>query len=125
MSEVATEVFGFEKLEVWRRAVKLAAAIYKLTSGFPRQEAFGLVTQLRRAAVSVAANIAEGNLRSTGRDKARFVEIAYGSMSEVATMLRIAQEVEYATASDLAPLRSEAAEISRMLSGLKRSVLRS
>lgn len=124
MSQVATEVFGFEKLEVWRRAVKFAAAIYRLTSAFPRQETFGLVNQMRRAAVSVAANVAEGNSRSTGKDKARFVEIAYGSMSEVATMLRISEEVGYATVSDLAQLRSEAAEISRMLSGLKRSVLR-
>lgn len=117
-------MFGFEKLEVWRRAVKFAADIYRLTSRFPRQETFGLVNQLRRAAVSVAANVAEGNSRSTAKDKARFVEISYGSMSEIATMLRISAEVGYVTESDLVALRADAAEIAKMLSGLKRALLR-
>ena len=74
--------FGFERLEVWRKAVEFASLVYTITKGFPREELFGLTMQLRRAAVSVAANIAEGASRSSGRDRARFFEIV--------TMLHIA-----------------------------------
>ena len=119
------EEFGFEKLEVWQKAVTLAASIYEVTSGFPRQEMFGITTQLRRAAVSVTANIAEGNSRSTGRDKARFFEIAYGSLNEVVAILRIAEVVGFAKAGDVTALRAKAAIICRMLSGLKRAVMSS
>jgi four helix bundle protein len=94
-----------------------------MTSGFPRQEMFGMTNQLRRAAVSVTANIAEGNSRSTGKDKARFFEIAYGSVHEIVAMLRVAGVVGFAKERDFSSLCAEAAVICRMLSGLKRAVL--
>lgn len=122
MTSNKDDVFGFENLEVWRKAVAFASRIYKLTSPFPRQEAFGLTMQLRRAAVSVSANIAEGNSRSTGKDKSRFLEIAYGSLSEVMSLLRVALEVGFVCENDLSSARSEAIVISRMLSGLRRAV---
>jgi four helix bundle protein len=121
MSEI--EVFGFERLEVWQKAVSLASTIYRLTSDFPKHEMFGLTSQLRRASVSVAANIAEGNTRTAGKDKARLFEIAYGSLSEIVALMRIATEVDLAPAGSLSSVRADAAQICRMLSGLRRSVL--
>ena len=115
--------FGFENLEVWQRAVEFAGAIYALTKGFPREEMFGLTTQLRRAGVSVAANIAEGVSRSSGREQARFFEFSYGSLNEIATMLHIALGQGMIKADDLARARAEISRIGRMLSGLKRSAV--
>ena len=75
-----SEVFGFEKLEVWQRAIALVSSVYNLTRSFPQEERFGLVSQMRRAAVSVSANIAEGNSRLSRVEQARFIEMAYGSL---------------------------------------------
>ena len=118
-----TDAFGFEKLEVWQKAVGFAGAVYKATKGFPREEQFGLTTQLRRAAVSIAANIAEGASRSSGKDQARYVEIAFGSLNEVATMLYICVGQEFLTRDQLACLKIEIRDIGRMLSGLRRAAL--
>ena len=100
-----------------------AGLIYTATKGFPREELFGLTMQFRRAATSVAANIAEGASRSSGRDRARFFEIAYGSLNEIVTMLYIAHEQRLVTRDELASMRSNVADMCRMLSGLKRSAL--
>lgn len=115
--------FGFERLEAWRRAVDFAGMVYRLTKDFPREEMFGLTMQLRRAAVSVAANIAEGASRSSGKDQARFFEIAYGSLNETATLLHIAVGQGFIQDEQLACARSEISEIGRMLSGLIRRAL--
>jgi len=115
--------FGFERLEVWRKAVEFASLFYTITKGFPREELFGLTMQLRRAAVSVAANIAEGASRSSGRDRARFFEIAYGSLNEIVTMLHVAYGQRLVTDDQLAGTRSDVSDMCRMLSGLKRSAL--
>jgi len=77
------DVFGFENLEVWRKAIALADFVYKMTITFPIDERFGLVSQMRRAAVSISANIAEGNSRWSHTEQARFYEIAYGSLMEL------------------------------------------
>jgi len=99
-----------------------AGDVYRLTKGFPRSELFGLTMQLRRASVSVAANIAEGSSRS-GKDRARFLEIAYGSLNEIATMLYIAKDQGFVSAADLAGSRAQVSEMCKMLSGLKRAVI--
>lgn len=72
-------MFRFEKFEVWKQSVDFADLIYTLTRGFPRDEQFGLTSQMRRAAVSVSSNIAEGSSRLSDKEFARFVEIAYAS----------------------------------------------
>jgi four helix bundle protein len=124
MSEIEqVDAFSFEKLDVWQRAVSFAGAIYKVTKRFPREEQFGLTSQLRRAAVSIAANIAEGVSRSSGKEQARYVEIAFGSLNEVATMLYIAVGQEFMTHDQLACLKIETRDIGRMLSGLRRAAL--
>ena len=73
-------MFNFEKLDVWQEAIEFADPMYELTSGFPDEERFGLTNQVRRAAVSISSNIAEGSSRVSRTDFARFVEIATGSL---------------------------------------------
>jgi len=117
------ECFSYERLRVWQKAIKFADSVYQMTKGFPQSEMFGLASQLRRASVSVAANIAEGSSRTSGRDRARFVEIAYGSLCEVATLLQIAYSQGMVTPDQVNDARSQISGMFRMLSGLKRSSL--
>ena len=88
---------GYQKLIVWQEARKLVALVYKLTECFPQSEEFGLRSQLRRAVVSILANIAEGWLRKSSKDKIRFLEIAQGSLLEVETEGLVALDVHYWT----------------------------
>lgn len=88
-------MLGHQKLEVWQLAKKLAISIYKITDMFPEKERFGLASQINRAAVSIASNIAEGNGRRSIKEKVHFTEIAYGSLMEVACQLEIALELGF------------------------------
>ncbi len=83
-------MFRFEKLDVWQKAVEFADGVYGITGRFPGEERFGLTSQMRRAAVSISSNVAEGTGRSSDRDFAHFVEIAYGSLMEVVSQLKVA-----------------------------------
>lgn len=76
-------IFGFEKLQVWQKARELSVFVYKATKGFPSEEKFGLISQMRRSVVSISSNIAEGTGRHSYKDKARFTEISYGSALEL------------------------------------------
>ena len=118
------EAFGFENLEVWKRAIELAKTVYEMTTGFPSEERFGLVTQMRRAAVSVSSNIAEGFSRWSGNEQARFMEVSFGSLMELISEAKIAEQQNFLSNSDYTKLHAEAEDISRMLSGLRRSLLR-
>ena len=112
----------FRELEVWRLAMDLAKAVYQLSAGFPRDERFGLTAQIRRAAVSVPSNIAEGNARHTTRDYARFITIAAGSTAELQTQLLLAQELGFGQ-PDLARGALDRCErVSQMLSKLHRAL---
>jgi four helix bundle protein len=117
--------FGFEKLEAWRESVAYASQIYSLTKNFPTDERFGLTSQMRRSAVSISANLAEGASRFTGKDFARFVEIAYGSLMENVSEAAIAEQQGFLTAKQLSELRTWTDRLARMLSGLRSSILRS
>ncbi len=116
--------FGFEDLDVWQLAVELADRVYVVTRSFPSDERFGLTSQLRRAAVSIAANIAEGSGRGSDRDFARFVEMAFGSLMEVVSHGTIAARQGFLNADDFQELHVRAQRISRMLSGLRASLFR-
>jgi len=109
---------GFKELLVWQRGKRLAVIIYKLTSEgrLPRQ--FSLADQMRRCAVSIPSNIAEGDERDTDKDSVRFFHIAKGSLAELITQLEIAHEVGFLTTEQIEPLTSECAELGRMLGGL-------
>lgn len=119
MSEEQKRGFNFEKLDVWQRAVELASFVYGFTKEFPADEKFGLTSQMRRAAVSVSSNIAEGSSRSSRQDFARFVELAVGSLYELVSQGFIAQKQGFLHEDSFKQLYSEADEIIRMLSGLR------
>lgn len=112
---------GHRKLKVWQLGMELAAIVHGHTKGFPKDELYGLTSQLRRAAVSVPSNIAEGYGRG-GLDYARFIDIAYGSLLELETQIELAERFGYIAATDTAPLLAQTAELGRMLNGLRRVV---
>jgi four helix bundle protein len=116
-------MFNFEKLEVWNKAIAFADLAYVATRSFPAEERFGLTNQIRRAAVPVSANLAEGCSRSSKTDFARFVEIATGSVFEVVSEAFVATRQGFLKKSDHQQLYSAAEELSRMLSGLRRSLI--
>jgi four helix bundle protein len=112
----------FEDLKVWQKAHQLVIKIYRLSKGFPRDEMFGLTSQLRRAAVSVPANVAEGFKRVTVPDKLRFFNIAQSSLEEVRYYLILVHDLGY---GDTRELKENLGEVSRMLTAYVRSLRRS
>ncbi len=119
----ANPSFRFERLEVWHSAVELARLVYQVTLTLPPEEKYGLTAQLRRAAVSVSANIAEGSGRPSPRDFAHFLDQAYGSDMEVVSLVEVAARLGWIRDDVLAQVRSLAAKVAAMLSGLRKSVL--
>jgi four helix bundle protein len=109
----------FEDLIVWQKAHQLVVKIYKLSKSFPRDEMFGLTSQLRRAAVSVPANIVEGFKRATVPDKLRHYNIAQGSLEEVRYYLILSQDLEYAQTINL---MEDLEEVSRLLEAFMKSL---
>ena len=114
-------MFNFEKLEVWQKAVAFADLIYVVTRDFPADERFGLTNQIRRAANSVSSNIAEGSARPAP-DFAKFLGYAAGSLYEVVTQSVISRNQGFLKSADYEIVYSHAEEVSRMLSGLRRSL---
>jgi four helix bundle protein len=115
-------VSGFEDLLVWQRAMGLVRSVYEISRPFPSDERFGLTAQLRRAAVSIPSNIAEGHERETTADYIRFVSIAEGSLAEARTQLLIARDLGYCDQHAIHGTLNEMTEIKRMLNGLRRSL---
>ena len=115
-------MFNFEKLEVWQKAIQFADLVYRLTKTFPDDERFGLTSQMRRAAVSISSNIAEGTSRHSRDDYARFLEIATGSLFEVVSQSFISRNQGFLAEGDFQRLYAAAEEQSRMLSGLRKSL---
>jgi four helix bundle protein len=113
---------GFRDLEVWRRAMDVASSIYRLSERFPPHEMYGLRSQLRRAAVSISSNIAEGSARFSRREFARHVSIARGSAAEVLSQLEFARRQQYLDEAEFSALEVELDEISRMLYRLRVSL---
>lgn len=112
----------FRKIQVWERAHQLTLQVYKITSSFPKDELYGLTSQMRRAAVSIPSNIAEGCGRDTQTELARFIHIAGGSASELEYQIILAHDLGY-IGNELYPeLNSEINEIKRMLNGFEKAV---
>ena len=109
-----------EKLEVWKKAVDFVVDVYKETATFPSEEKFGLTSQVRRAAVSIPANIAEGAARQSDKEFGHFIAIAQGSCSEVETELLIGSRLGFLSPPVYSTLRAEADAIGRMLVGLSK-----
>jgi four helix bundle protein len=114
-------MFNFEKLDVWHKAIDFADFIYSGTRDFPIEERFGLTNQMRRAAVSISSNIAEGSSRMSQTDFARFIEIGTGSVFEVVSQAFIAKRQDFLSPESFRSLYEDAEELSRMLSGLRKS----
>ncbi len=110
--------FDFEKLIVFQKTRRLIVPVYQIANSFPADERFALTNQIKRAAVSVASNIAEGNSRRSPRDKCHFLRIAHGSLMELMSQLIIGADLKFYAESDLEPVRKEIVEISRMISSM-------
>ncbi|MGD9933411.1 MAG: four helix bundle protein [Dehalococcoidia bacterium] len=117
-----SELRSYRDLEVWKKSIDLAEAIYRASSGFPREERFGLVSQLRRAAVSVPSNIAEGAARTGPREFLQGLSIASGSLAELETQVTLAMRLGMLEPAAASELLGRAEEVSKMLAGLKRSL---
>jgi four helix bundle protein len=109
-------------LDVWRKAIDLSVEVYRLSGSFPREEIYGITSQMRRASVSIASNIAEGAARRTDRDFIHFLHMALGSASELDTQIEIVVKVGFADSVEMEELQNKAGVVSKMLYGLIRSV---
>jgi four helix bundle protein len=114
----------YRKLLVYENATTLVVHVYKLLKKFPKEEQYALCDQLRRAVVSIPSNIAEGVGRISNKDRAHFIEIAYGSLLEVNCQMDVAKRLGYISDEELTNLDQECLELARMLSGLRSSILR-
>ncbi|HEX4796167.1 MAG TPA: four helix bundle protein [Humisphaera sp.] len=115
-------VKSYRDLTVWQKAMDMVEQIYRLTAAFPREEQYGLTNQLRRAAVSVPSNIAEGQGRGVGNEFAHHVRIAQGSLQEVETQLLIASRLRYLSGDLLESVMPLIAEVGRLNRGLHKSI---
>jgi four helix bundle protein len=113
---------SFKDLVAWQRSIELTVDIYQLTSGFPASERFGLTNQMRRASVSIASNIAEGDGRSTKGEYVQFLGHARGSCSELETQIVIARRIGFGAIDCLDSADSRCNEVGRMLGGLIKSI---
>lgn len=113
---------SYRDLIAWQRAMNLVTSIYGATQAFPRDELYGLTSQLRRAAVSVPSNIAEAQARFSAREFHRFLSIARGSLVEIETQILIAQNLGYLATAQSRLLLTEASELGRILNGLIASI---
>ena len=117
-------VQDYRELIAWQKAMDLVEAIYRTTQSFPKEEIYGLTAQVRRAAVSIPSNIAEGQGRSTTRDFLYFLSVAQGSVKEAETQVLIAERLAYVTKQVSARLVEQTTEVGRLISGLTNSLKR-
>jgi four helix bundle protein len=107
-----------KELEAWQKAMQFAENIYKTTEGFPEHERYGLVSQIRRAVVSIPSNIAEGSSRNSKKEYIRFINIALGSLSELETQLILSHRLKYF--NEFEPLNNEMLNVKMLILGIKR-----
>ncbi len=112
--------FSFENLDLWNDAKQFTVNIYEITKSFPRNEEFGLSSQIRRAAVSICSNLAEGTARKSTKEQSHFSQIAYASLTECLCQLIIASELGYIHKIELTSLRGEVEKISNKINALRK-----
>ncbi len=113
---------NFKELKVWQKAIDLVALVYGKTQAYPKEELYGLTSQIRRAAVSIPSNISEGAGRISNKDFSHFLNIARGSSYELETQLIISLKLKYLKESEFRELTSDLDEVQRMLTGLQKSL---
>ena len=116
--------YSFEELDVWQKSKGFTVRIYEVTTNFPNAEKFGLVSQLRRASVSVSSNLAEGSSRTSNKDQTRFYMMAYSSGVEVLNQLIISRELKFIDDETYSELRSEIEVITAMINSLHKAMKR-
>jgi four helix bundle protein len=117
--------YSFEKLRVWQKSRELVSIIYKITSKFPKEERYSLTDQIRRSAISVPANLAEGSSRISNKDKAHFTQISYSSLMELLNHFYIAFDLNLISEEIFVDIRWKINEISNLLNSLRNKQLRS
>lgn len=115
---------SYENLKIWQKAIALAEQIYSVTKKFPKEEIFGITSQIRRAVVSVSSNIAEGSSRSSKKDYCRFVDISLGSLKEVENLTIISLRLGYIDVNFSDKLLVEASELGKLLGGFRKYLLK-
>lgn len=116
--------YSFEKLEIWQKSMDLTISIYQLTNSFPDSEKFGLTNQIRRAAASVSANIAEGSTKISNKEKSRYMQIAYGSLIEVLNHLILSQKINLISENILFEKRKIILELSNKINAFNSSLIK-
>lgn len=124
VEQLSFHTFGFEKLEVWQKSIEFCELIYSVTQEFPKEEIYGLSSQIRRAVVSISSNIAEGSSKKSLKDQARFSEIAFCSLMEIINQLILAKNLKYLSDEVYVKCRSEAESLSRLINAYKNSQTR-
>ena len=114
----------FTELRIWQRSHALALDVYRITATFPEAERFGIISQVRRAAVSIASNIAEGAKRQSRREYVRFMNVAEGSLAETESLLRLSHDLGFADDAVVGELVRESEKLARMLHGCRQAVER-
>ncbi|MFY7938496.1 MAG: four helix bundle protein [Flavobacterium sp.] len=114
-------IFSFEKLIAWQKGRELAILIYKTTKLFPKDETFGMISQMRRCSISIASNLAEGSGRNSMKDKARFSEIAFSSSLELLNQVILSNDFEYIDENQYTILREKITEVNMLIDGLHKS----
>ena len=109
------KILSFRDLKMWQKAKEFAVIIYRVTREFPREETYGLTSQLRRASISIASNIAEGFHRKFPKEKIQFLRVAYGSGAEIETQLEIAKELTYISAPAYEDIIGKLSEIMKII----------
>lgn len=118
-----TKKYNYKDLDLYKAAKELVLCVYALLRKFPREEQYALCDQLRRAAISIPSNIAEGSGRTSAKDQAHFLEMAFGSLMEVDCQLDIACDLGYMSHEELESLNAQIARVASMLSGMRRKLL--
>lgn len=114
---------NFKELKIWQKGIEIATNCFKLTSSFPKEEKFGLISQLNRACVSIPSNIAEGSSRRTNKDYNHFIQISLGSCFEAETQLLIAEELKFGNAELIKQLLLKITEEEKMLTAFSKTLL--
>jgi len=120
--QMKPKIKSYQDLEVWQKAMDLVVMCYQMTTKFPKNEIYGLSSQLQRAAVSVPANIAEGHQRQHSKEFIQHLSIAYGSLAELETHIQIAGRLNYIYENQINKMLGITAEIGKMLNGLRKSI---
>lgn len=115
---------NFRNLEVWNEALELATRIYLLTKSFPKEEKYGMCSQIKRAAISIPSNIAEGSSRRTKHDFARFLDLSLGSSFELESQIELAVKIKFIESNKAKPIQNDLQKIQRRINALRTAILK-